>query len=284
MANHIDGIDHVLVAVRDLAAARALWTRLGFTLTPRGGHPQWGTANHCIMFADDYVELIGAIGAGAKADGLRTRLDAGGEGVSGLAFATADATAAAAGLRRAGLAVGEPAALNRALETPEGEVQPRFAVLDLPDGILPGATTFLCQHLTPALLRRPEWLDHANGAIAVLSLTLAVDDPEAVRPGLEAVFGAGSTTGTDSTVAVHTGRGLILLARPDEVSQLHPECDFDEPPPSPSVVALTLAVDDPARTAAHLAAQDVPFSRDSDGTLRIAAEDASGVFLEFCKR
>ena len=35
MTNAIAGIDHVIVGVRDLERARAGWSRLGFTLSPR---------------------------------------------------------------------------------------------------------------------------------------------------------------------------------------------------------------------------------------------------------
>ncbi len=283
MANHIDGIDHVLVAVADLEKAHARWARLGFTLTPRGGHPEWGTANHCIMFPDDYVELIGAVAPGVKAEALQARLAAAGEGVSGLALASSDAAAAGQDLRLAGVEAGAPAALSRPLETADGTVMPRFTLVDLPSDTLPGATAFICQHLTPALLRQPEWLRHANGAIGIASVTIVVDDPEAARGRLEAVFGAGSTTTTDSTVAVHTGRGLILLARPDEVTQLHPDADLDEPPQAPAVVALSLLAD-PDRAAAYLKAEGTPFGRDADGTARVAAEDAGGVLLEFTRR
>ena len=59
MRNGIAGIDHVIVGVRDLEHARMGWTRLGFTLTPRGRHLGQGTANYCIMFARDYLELLG---------------------------------------------------------------------------------------------------------------------------------------------------------------------------------------------------------------------------------
>ena len=61
MANGIAGIDHVIVGVRDLEHARMGWTRLGFTLTPRGRHLGQGTANYCIMFARDYLELLGFV-------------------------------------------------------------------------------------------------------------------------------------------------------------------------------------------------------------------------------
>src|SRR3546814_2361463 len=62
-ARPIRGIDHVLVGVRDLEAARETYARLGFTVSPRGRHIGWGTANYCIMFPGDYVELLGIVDA-----------------------------------------------------------------------------------------------------------------------------------------------------------------------------------------------------------------------------
>src|SRR3546814_19848545 len=56
-ARPLRGVDHVLVGVRNLEAARDTYRRLGFTVSPRGRHLGWGTANYCIMFPGDYIEL-----------------------------------------------------------------------------------------------------------------------------------------------------------------------------------------------------------------------------------
>ena len=61
MDHGIAGLDHVIVGVRDLERARLGWTRLGFTLSSRGRHIGQGTANYCIMFRSDYVELLGVV-------------------------------------------------------------------------------------------------------------------------------------------------------------------------------------------------------------------------------
>ncbi len=63
MSNLTCGFDHAIVGVGDLEAARLSWQRLGFTTCPRGKHIGWGTANYCIMFADDYLELLGIVDA-----------------------------------------------------------------------------------------------------------------------------------------------------------------------------------------------------------------------------
>lgn len=280
MSKHVTGIDHVLVAVNDLDIAAATWRRLGFTTTPRGEHAEWGTANHCLMFGSGYIELIAPVGAGDAADRLRQHLARNGEGMAAVAFGTGDATAAAQAFRLAGIAAGEPAALSRPLT--EGAVL-RFATVALPAEATPGAASFLCQHLTADLLRRDEWLHHANGALGLASVTFVVEDPFAAAPFYERLFGAGTATPTDNTIAVHTGHGLLLLCRPDELTQLHPEADLDPPPRPPAIVAGTIAVADTDATAAWLEQQGVPFSRDTEGTIRVSPADANGVFLEFAR-
>lgn len=283
MRNHITGIDHALIAVGDLDSAAATWRRLGFIPTPRGRHAEWGTANHCLMFARDYLELISPVGAGERADRLRRRLADKGEGLSAIALGTDDAAAAGKALRAAGVAAGDPAQLTRPLgEGRDAEVL-RFAIVILPDGTAPGAPAFLCQHFTPTLLRKDEWLHHPNGARGIASLTLVVEDPVTAAPAYEILFGAGSAVPTDNTVAVHTGNGLLLLARPEDLSQLHPEAGLDPPPQAPAIVAATLAVADTDATARYLDDQGVSFSRDNEGTIRVSPADANGVFLEFVR-
>ena len=115
----IRGIDHVLVGVRDLEAARSSYTRLGFTVSPRGRHIGWGTANYCIMFPDDYIELLGIVDPTQFTNNLNRFLESR-EGLLGLAFASDDVSLAARALNRAGIAPGEMRDLKRILEHPEG--------------------------------------------------------------------------------------------------------------------------------------------------------------------
>src|SRR6202049_2099501 len=86
MRNGIAGIDHVSIGRRDLERARMGWTRLGFALTPRGRHLGQGTANYCIMFGRDYLELLGFAEPDEDAERLQAFL-AQREGPMALAFA-----------------------------------------------------------------------------------------------------------------------------------------------------------------------------------------------------
>ena len=55
-------VDHVLLAVNDLAVAAAVLNeRHGLASVEGGRHPQWGTANRIIPLNDTYLELIAVV-------------------------------------------------------------------------------------------------------------------------------------------------------------------------------------------------------------------------------
>ena len=51
------GVDHIVLAVQDLDAARDFYSSLGFTLTPTAYHP-FGTKNALIQLDDCFLELL----------------------------------------------------------------------------------------------------------------------------------------------------------------------------------------------------------------------------------
>ena len=71
----IAGIDHAVVAVKDLDAAAANWKQLGFTISPRGTHSAHiGTGNYTIMLGEDYMELLGVLQAIGLANNVMSHL------------------------------------------------------------------------------------------------------------------------------------------------------------------------------------------------------------------
>src|SRR3546814_4839315 len=105
-ARPLRGVDHVLVGVRNLEAARDTYRLLGFTVSPRGRHIGWGTANYCIMFPGDYIELLGIVDATQFTNNLNRFLESR-EGLLGIAFASDDVALAGRALRQAGMQTGE---------------------------------------------------------------------------------------------------------------------------------------------------------------------------------
>lgn len=280
MSRGLSGLDHPLIGVAELEAARATWTRLGFTLTPRGRHIGWGTANYCVMFEASYLELLGVVDAGQFTAGLAERLAAGGEGMLRFALGSPDAAAAGARLREGGIAASEPQSLKRILELPEGDVEPAFTLVHLPEDALPGLPLFVCQHLTPGLLRRPEWLRHANGAIGIGSITAVVDSPVAWFERYRRIFGSGACTMTDDTLTVQLGNCALVLIAAHDLDTMHP----DAAPPAaapPYYAALRFSCLDIDAVEGVLTRNGVDYVTDLDGTVRVSADDATGVIVEF---
>lgn len=282
MAHGILGIDHTLVGVEHLDQAAMAWARLGFTLSPRGRHIGWGTANYCVMFPRDYIELLGIVDPKQFVNGLDRFLAGQGEGLMGFSYASADAAATARSLAAAGLAPREPRDLARQLELPEGTVLPRFQLVFLPPEAAPGVSSFVTQHLTPELLRRPEWLVHANGAVGLKGITVLAPDPVALMPAYERLFGPQAVNRTDDIVTVHAGRHTILFANPWDLEALHPELEVaDEDLADPRIVLMTLASADLERTIDHLTFGQIEFEQRRGFAVLVPGFMASGAALEF---
>lgn len=100
----VHALDHVVVAVRDLDAAVAAYRTL------LGRAPAWRAEAHgggatvvTFALANVAVELMAPSGSGATAERLAAVLDAQGEGLASLAFATTDIERAHRRLARLGL-------------------------------------------------------------------------------------------------------------------------------------------------------------------------------------
>jgi hypothetical protein len=176
---HVIGVDHVVVAVRDLDGAAAEWKALGFTISPRGTHSaHMGSGNYTMMFGEDYMELLGVLVPTEHNAGLRAFLD-GREGLDRAAFTATDAAAGAEELRAKGLAATGPVAFGRPVTLPSGgEAEARFNVFQWPRTERPaGLGIFGCQHVTRDAVWIPELQRHANGATKLVRIEVLARDP-----------------------------------------------------------------------------------------------------------
>jgi catechol 2,3-dioxygenase-like lactoylglutathione lyase family enzyme len=281
MARQITGIDHTIIGVRNLEQARASYERLGFQATPRGRHIGWGTANYCLMFANDYLELLSVVDPAQFTNDL-DRFLAEREGLLAIALRSTDPEATHAAWQEAGLAPAEIVALGRQLEP---DLELRFATVMLAAAATGGLRLFACAALTPGPMREAAWLRHPNGAQGIASLTVAVDDPDAFYDPMAQVFGSICLTQTDDTLAVHIGNGVLLFVTPDDLDMMHPELEAIATDAvgdgAPTLAALSLTVRDLAATATWLDHQGIAYRRDSGGTIGVPPEHTHGVMLEF---
>jgi catechol 2,3-dioxygenase-like lactoylglutathione lyase family enzyme len=120
----LHALDHVVVAVRDLDAAVAAYRAL------LGRSPAWRADAHgggamvaTFALANVAVELMAPSGMGPTAERLTAVLDAQGEGLASLAFATTDIERAHRRLARLGLAP-EPITDGASIDAETGAVRP----------------------------------------------------------------------------------------------------------------------------------------------------------------
>ena len=276
----ITGIDHAIVGVHKLEAARRQWAKLGFTITPRGRHKGWGTANYCIMFETDYVELLGIVDPAGFTNKLDRFLKIR-EGLMGLAFSTETAEAVSVALEAASIGYKGPADLSRLLELPEGEVEPAFKLVYL-NGATPGVSSFVCQHLTRDLVWRPEWTRHANGVTGIDSMTVVVRNTSTPRAGWRTFLGEDAVTeiGEQEFIAMVGQTELRFLTEAAAKAAL-PDLRRRKWRP-PFLAGMALSVGDPAETVKALEAGGVKYARKDDETIAVSGSQANGVSLEFC--
>lgn len=179
------GLDHVVIAVRDLDMALANFRGLGFTVQPGGRHPGRTSHNALIVFGDGaYIELI-AWTAPAPQERWWRVLDAHGDGYVDFALLPSNTQAVLDAAHGRGLhsLIGP---VDGGRVRPDGaQLQWCTARHDTPD--LP----FLCGDITPRALRVPEGdvRRHANGALGVAELAVAVDDLDATVARYRALLG-----------------------------------------------------------------------------------------------
>ncbi len=280
MTDAIRGIDHAIIGVRDLDAARAQFERLGFTAAPLGNHVGKATANHCIMFADSYLELLG-INEPDKLDtlGLDAFLEARGEGLVKIALGTPDADAARADIEAQGFSPTGPDDLARPLtDRPDAIV--RFRNLQIPEAETGSLGTFLCGHKTPELMRPPGSMDHANGARNLVAAAAVVDDVGAVAGPWARLLGRPAAGGT-----LDIGRGHVYLATPSGAAgSAGPYGPLPDPLPArPFYLGLRVEVASIGAAKEALARSGIAPASEEPGRLRISPADACGVRLELAE-
>lgn len=281
MASAITGIDHCVILVRDLDVAHERISALGFTLTPRGFHSDhMGTANHCVMLHRAYFEVLAVLSPTALNERWRTRL-AQREGLDAVPVSSEDAEEARAELVRRGLEPSEVIDFSRPVDLPDGPSEAAFRVVLLPRAETPGATIFVCQHLTREVVWRPDCLDHPNGAKGVRAVTAVHERPADVAPAYARIFGdAAVRAGRDAT-RIDTGAGDVTFLTPGAFADRFPGIAPDPAATTPYLAALSIDVEDRAATQSFLNARSIRHGVLPGGSLCIAPSEACGTLLEF---
>jgi len=224
-------IDHLVLPVDSLKAARARYEALGFQVREDREHP-FGTANCCIFFQNKtFLEPL-AVADREKAEAAVVdgnifvrRQDAyrfrHGEGFAMLALTSADADADQAAFAGQGFASGSVFGFKRQASLPDGsETTIGFRLAFAIDHRASDAMIFACQHLNPDALHDAASLVHANGALGVTGVYMAEVNPADFQYYLEATTGQRAIRASSLGIEADTPNGVVAILTPDGINAL----------------------------------------------------------------
>jgi hypothetical protein len=283
-------IDHLVLPVAGLTAARSRLTALGFTVAPDAFHP-FGTANACVFFSDGtYLEPLALAnrrhaGVAAKRGNVFTARDlafrktSNRQGFSALVVATRDAMADHARFKMRGVSAGEVLEFSRGMTLADGsETQASFRLAFAGDDRAPEFFLFSCQRINPLPADRGELERHANTVTGLSEIILSAPTPADFAPLVEQVL---------LTKAAPEAAPLQLAAANARIRILQDrelEAEFAvQPTPGAEGLrgrAVIFKTADLAVTEITLAANDVAFVR-REGRVLVSAAPGQGVMFGF---
>jgi hypothetical protein len=193
-------------------------------------------------------------------------------GVHLAAFAVADAAATHARLAAAGFAMQPAVAMQRPVATVTGEDIAAFSVVRLIPGQMPEGRIQALTHRTPHTVWQKRWLDHRNGATALLDIVIAPANL-AEAAGRFARFLGRDARANRYGRAFHLDRGRVHLVAAGTLASVFPRLAV---PDLPFMAAYGLSVASLAGVEACLRAGDLAFER-RDGFVMAPFPDELGV-------
>jgi hypothetical protein len=279
-------IDHLVIAVNDLEAARAAYARLGFTLTPPARHP-FGTMNSLVQLDGAFLELLAVADPDAIVEPGEGRYSfaafnrdylAAGEGISMLVLKSGDPAADRADFESRGLPVYAPFGFERTARGPDGaERRVAFELTFTSDARLRRAGFFTCRNLFPENFWKAEYQRHPNGASRIESVVMSSRDPADFHEFMTHFTGQHDIRSDSLGVDFDTGGGHVEVLSPVAVKAFFGE---DAGPDPRRFLAFRVTVADLSATAALLAGNGVSVRR-LGGALVVPADAACGAAIAF---
>jgi catechol 2,3-dioxygenase-like lactoylglutathione lyase family enzyme len=281
------GLDHVVHAVRDLAAAAELYRRLGFTVGARNRHA-WGTHNHLVQLPGFFVELLtvaepeklGSDGFSALFGTFNRIFLKNQEGLSLLILESDDAATDAVRFRSAGIGVSDAMRFEREGKRPDGAaVKVGFSLAFARDAKAAAVSFAVCQQHFPENFWDPAFQQHGNTASGIDAAVLVAENPSEHRAFLSAFAGVCDLSVTSSGITASTPRGDISVMEPAAFRSR-----FGTEPPDVSrgarLAAMQFRVRDRAALSAALAAGGIATFSRMDATI-VGPQTALGATLVF---
>ena len=279
-------LDHVGFMVRDLDRGALQWRKLGFLLsphspqmgkTPGGAMAPWATSNHCVMFAQGYLELIGI--TSPENFNPWTHFINRFEGAHIAALRCRDANDTYAALRTRIDGFDPPLQRRRMVEHDGAEQAFEFRNIFSQDDCFPEGRFILVEHQTPDVIWRPEFMSHPNGAVSLAALMFCSESPQ---PTVDRLAGmTGSTLNlkgaTEATIEMPGGGELIVLET-DVAGARYPGAPFNK---GPHIFGAVIQVEQLAHLEKLLDDNEAPYHRADDGGVWVEPQYANGGIIHF---
>lgn len=278
---NVIGIDHAVVAVKDLNKAAENWKRLGFTVSPRGTHSATlGSGNYTVMLDPDYIELLGVLVETEHNAPTRAFLARRGEGIERVAFTAVDSAAGADEIRARGFDAIGPIDFERPVTLPNGGLSAaKFRVFQWPIAEAPaGLRIFACQHKTRETVWIPELMKHANGAKRLKQAVVISAEPTKDAAHLARMIDGQIKAEPDGGVAVPSGsdRADFIFLTKTQLAARYPAVSLAGLPESGGA-GLVLITSDLAAAEKAVGAAGVR----SGGALCVSPAAGNGTLLVF---
>jgi catechol 2,3-dioxygenase-like lactoylglutathione lyase family enzyme len=218
-------LDHLVLPAHDLDAQAAFYTRLGFKVGARNVHP-WGTENRIVQFNDSFLELI-TLGTSAVPPLPQARqfsfghhigqtLERKGDGMSMLAFASADSAKDARWFDQAGIAAFEPFHFGRKGKRPDGsDMEVAFTLAFTTPVSMPDLCFFMCQHHNPENFWNAANQDHDNCVTGIRRIVVVRDNPIEVLGFLKSFAGGEPRHDKNGGYSLETPNGVLSVWSPE---------------------------------------------------------------------
>ena len=282
----IDNINHVGMAVRDLARTAAQYEAMGFQLTPYSPHsaawkpgetlqPQ-GSGNRCVMFANDYLEILASEDPARPASRIGHFLKRH-QGAHIICFNTGNAQAVDDRLRKSGIATSGVIPLQREIDTPDGVrtakfERVQFAPDDSPEGYIQAA-----RHLTPQYVYQPRYVSHPNGCSQLSNTIVVTGDAESFVRKFSRYVGQSFDTQSNAHRIKFPAGGALTIVSAALVRELLPGTLL---PPVPCIAAVAFRTSNLGALRTRLVENGFTVN-EVDGRLIVPAEEASGLAVMF---
>lgn len=224
------GIDHPLIAVKNLSKAIETYRSLGFFIAPPGQHP-WGTSTALALFRHQILELV-SIGDASLLDGyaaggfrfgrhVEAFLDKS-EGVALTALFTEDAKGAETRLTERGVSCVGTIDFGRDIVRADGQADRTKTTLKIfYNESMPRLSVFACQQHRRDLLEFPDRMVHPNGAYGFSAATIVTENIAPVVHWLTKIHGGPARKDAEGFESVETVNGHWRILQPSQFQLLY---------------------------------------------------------------